>query len=341
VPSYSVDVKACIRCAACATVAPRHFAVKSGPAKPLKPAQNEAEQRACATAQLMCPTQAIARAEEAVTESPAEPPLRDLFPTVMEIAEGVRWKVSELPWASFDAAKATPALKAVVREMAYSEQTTFSATQKFMSTFVDDTDFTQWVSVWFYEETRHPLVLLKWLELAGETQSDDFVRKGRESEPFMPSRVGTLVMNIVSEMVAAHAYLHMVAGRLEPLLHATVQRLCADEARHGASFFAYAQRALEAAATPDADRQKLDALKVLHFWLNIGRDVSHPVNQAMARLERLLPALSAPPFVPPNDRIVQVVGALTGLPMNSAEELQNAMLEQTKRVRAHGPSARV
>ena len=340
--AYCIDAKACIRCAACATVAPRHFQVKQGPAKVLRPAETPREQAACEAAKKLCPTQAILPSAEALAEggpAPAEP--NALYPTVMNVAEAVRWKVSDLPWDRFDAEKATPALKAVVREMAYSEQTTFSATQKFMEAFGKDPDFSQWISVWFYEETRHPLVLLKWLSAAGELHGDDFVMKGRESEPFMPSLVGTLVINVISEMVAAHAYLHMASGRLEPLLHAIVTKLAADEGRHGASFFAFARRLIEQSANPERDR--LDALKVLHFWFNIGKDVSHPVNVAIKRLEALLPPLGAPPFIPPNDRIAQAIGALTGLKLDAAADLPDTMLEHTRKVRAlqSSPSARV
>lgn len=331
--SYQVEGKTCIRCGACATVAPAHFALKQGPAKALRAATDEREQRLCEAARLICPTQAISKSDAApALDTPAPPEPAELYPSVLDVAEAARWKLADLPWSSFDLAKATPALRAVVREMAYSEQTTFSATQKFMEAFGKDADFSQWISVWFYEETRHPLVLLKWLERAGEMQNDDFVMKGRESEPFMPSLIGTLVINIVSELVAAHAYLHMASGRLEPLLHATVQKLAADEGRHAASFFTFARRLLSTSRQPERD--KLDALKVLHFWLNIGNDVSHPVNQSMKRLEELLPPLGAPPFIPPNDRIAQVVGQLTGLKLDSAADLPNTMLEHTRRVRA-------
>ncbi len=330
---YTVEPGTCIRCGACATVAPAHFQVKQGPAKAVRPATTDREAAACEAARFICPTQAIASAADAEgldTPAPPEPP--ELYPPVLEAAETVRWKLADLPWASFDLSKATPALRAVVREMAYSEQTTFSATQKFMEAFGKDADFSQWISVWFYEETRHPLVLLEWLKRAGEIQSDDFVMKGRESEPFMPSLIGTLVINIVSEMVAAHAYLHMASGKLEPLLQAIVQRLAADEGRHAASFFTFARRLLDQSDKPERDR--LDALKVLHFWLNIGKNVSHPVSQTMKRLEVLLPPLGAPPFVPPNDRIAQVIGALTGLKLDKADDLPNTMLEHTRRVRA-------
>ncbi len=250
----------------------------------------------------------------------------------MDVAEGVRWKVSDLPWASFDSSKATAPFRALVHEMAYSEQTTFSATQRFMEAFGADADFSQWISVWFYEETRHPLVLLKWLELAGVAVDDQFVQKGRESQPFMPSQTGTLVINIISEMVASAAYLHMSHGAPEPVLRAIATKLSADEARHGASFFTFARRVL--AKSSQADRERLDALKVLHFWFNVGQNVGHPVNEAMLRLKPLLEAAGAPPFTPPNDRIAKVIGLLTEIPLETPADLPGHMLEHTRRVRA-------
>ena len=33
----------------------------------------------------------------------------------------------------------------------------------------DDVDFTEWVSIWFYEETKHPDALLRWLGSFGVT----------------------------------------------------------------------------------------------------------------------------------------------------------------------------
>src|SRR5207249_1875191 len=110
----------------------------------------------------------------------------------------------------------------------------------------------------------------------------DFVAKGRVSAPFMKSRIGTLVTNVISELFAAEAYLGMSTGAPEPLLAAITQRICADEARHGASFFAYARQALQTSTQPERDR--LDVLKVLHFWVNESSAVAHPVSETMEKL---------------------------------------------------------
>jgi ferredoxin/ferritin len=360
--SHSINVKACIRCAACATVAPRHFSVGVGPAKLIRAAETEAEHRACDSAAALCPTQAIAAPHEALADrspreqsrgdasepGPAPREVRDalhpstalgtngseLFPGLLTTAEGVRWQISDLPWTSFDPSKAMPELRTIVREMAYSEQATFSATQRFMQAFGEDLDFSQWISVWFYEETRHPMVLLKWLERAGETPGAQFVTAGRVSQPFMKSRTGTLVTNVISEMFAAEAYLGVALTCPEPLLAAIAQRITADEARHGGSFFAYARRAIATSDQPD--RERLDALKVLHFWLNENQQVSHPVNETMEKMKTLRGAGGGviPAFRPPNERIVRVVGRLTGLPIQSPADVPAQLIALTKQVHA-------
>jgi ferredoxin len=330
--SCAVDASRCVRCAACATVAPAHFAVGAGKARVLRAPSSEAERVSCRAAAALCPTGAIelGTALEGATAPVSAPPA---YAQLIDVAEGVRWKVAELPWTKFDASQAHPTLLAVVREMAFSEQTTFSATQRFMQAFGDDPDLSQWISVWFYEETRHPLVLLRWLELAGQKPGGDFVARGRVSAPFMKSRLGTLITNVISEMFAAEAYRGLATHAPEPLLAALAWRICADEARHGASFFTFARRTLEVSAQPGRDR--LDALKVLHFWVNESGAVSHPVNETMTKLSDVRREGGLlPPFVPPLERVAQVVGLLTGLKLETPADLQPLLHEHTARLHA-------
>lgn len=330
--TVTVDPKTCIRCAGCAILAPTCFTVGRGVAQVVKQPETTEEAVACDAAAALCPTQAIGAGEP--FEAPrGERTAAMIYPSAIEIAEGVRWKIADLPWAAFDASKATDPLKAVAREMAFSEQATFTATQKFMQAFADDPDFTQWISVWFYEETRHPMLLLRWLAHAGETPETAFVRSGRVSTPFMKSLTGTLVTNVISEVFAAEAYFSLARTKPEPLITALTRMICADEARHGASFFAYARRAIARSAQPD--RERLDAVKVLHFWLNEAQAVSHPVNETMERLKSILPEGGVlPRFVPPAERICRLVGRLTGLPIAVPADVQPQLYALTKQVHA-------
>ena len=189
-------------------------------------------------------------------------------------AERARWTMHAIPCSELRRDRVTPELIDLVRTIAGSELTTFSATQRFLQDFSDDVDFTSWLAVWFYEETKHPLALLRWLEELGVTVDDDFVRRGRVTAPFLRSRMATLVMNIISEMIASARYMNLRATSPEPVLSRIAEHLAGDEARHAASFFGFARARLARSADPAADRR--DALKVLHLWAS--DEVRHPVN---------------------------------------------------------------
>jgi hypothetical protein len=149
----------------------------------------------------------------------------------------------------------------------------------------------------------------------------------------MKSPIGTLVTNVISEMVAAEAYLVLAGAAPEPLLAALARRIGADEARHAASFFVFARRALEAAS--DSERGRLDALKVLHFWFNESQSVSHPVNETMQRLRQLgSDSVALPPFLPPVQRMASVIGQLTGLPIHGAADVPAQLIASTRRLHA-------
>lgn len=265
---------------------------------------------------------------------PAEGGGGPTYRVLVETAEAARWRLGDVPWDTFQPALIWPGLTEVVRGMAYHEQATFSATQRFMQSFADDADFTQWVSVWFYEETRHPLMLMRWVELAGETFDESFVIRGRISTPFMRSRMGTLVTNVISEITASMAYLSLGRAVEEPLLQAICRRIATDEARHAASFFRYARRRLEGSA--DLDRDRLDAVKVLHFWLNESQSVTHPVNQAMARLREQggLAAACLPDVGELRARACRAVGLLTGTEIQAPADAGTVLARLVARAHA-------
>jgi ferredoxin len=329
--TVSIDAKNCIRCAACATIAPRHFKVGVGTAEAVKVPETLADRTAVDAAADLCPTQAIKVEGPVAGLPPGEPWKEPLARTLIEIAEGVRWKLSDLPRDRFDIKETSPTLRALVKEMAFSEQATFSATQRFMQSFGDRGDFSEWISSWFYEETRHPMVLMDWLQLAGEPQSDGFVRDGRVSTPFMKSRTGTLVTNVISEVFAAASYLGMPLTSREPLLRGIGRRICADEARHAASFYAYARQAI--ATAKDPARERLDALKVVHFWLNENAAVSHPVNEMLQKVTGNID-LPRPELESPKERVLRALGRLIGVELNGPDAVQVQLMEMTKQVHA-------
>jgi hypothetical protein len=241
-----------------------------------------------------------------------------LYGHLFDEAERVRWRQGDIAWDRIDRERATPALVALVREIAFSELTTTTATRRFLSEFSDDADLTQWISVWFYEETKHPQVLLRWLRCVGVVVDDGFLLRGRATAPFMKSRFGTLVTNIISEMAASAAYAKLAAHATEPVFASIAQKLAADEARHAASFYAYARRHLERSTDRDADRR--DALKVLYLWFQDSDQVRHPVNEFYARNRAVISELAFVPTIP-RARITQLIGALLDMPLSIETDL--------------------
>jgi ferritin len=310
---------------------PDVFAVESGKARVLRLPLLE-ERLFVDAARLMCPTDAV---RSQAMDQPPDATTMELVPTFDTLAkgaEGVRWTLGDVPWADVVPARAPPSLRAVVREMALSESATYSATQRFLDACFDDLELSKWMSVWFYEETRHPHVLVQWLRCVGEPVDGDFELRGRVSTPFMRSMTGTLVSNVVSEVTATRAYRHLASTSPEPVLATLARHIASDEARHAATFFLFARQRL-ATSTPDvARRDRARGIEVLQAWLGGAQPTTHPVAQMLERLvesgeERDPLALEASGV---RMRVVRVVGLLLGLPLRRAEDVGPTLIELLK-----------
>lgn len=242
---------------------------------------------------------------------------RPIFADLYVEAERARWKLEDLPWSSIERDKVTPELVQLVRDIAESEATTFSATQRFLQDFADDVELTNWISVWFYEETKHPHVLLAWALAVGDRRGAPDMRRARVTAPFMKSRMGTLVTNIISEIVASSRYMNLSAHAPEPVLAQIATRLAADEARHAASFYTFAHRRL--AAATDAEAERRDALKVLYLWINESERVHHPVN-LFATTQASAAAVAAL-----RSRVIRTIGLLVGAPLRDAGDVMREL----------------
>lgn len=248
----------------------------------------------------------------------------EIYESLFLEAERVRWRAADIPWHEIEPAGVSDALLDLVQEAALSELTTFSATRRFLQEFADDLELSQWMSVWFYEETKHPLVLLGWLRHLGRHVDERTLLRGRVSAPFMRSRFGTLVTNIVSELNASHNYLALHRHAPEPVLRLIARHLAADEARHAAGFFSFARRMLERSTRADLDR--LDALAVLQMWFSTNERVAHPVNEfhlrlgAREELRELAEGLGLAAQAA-RERTLRMVGELLGLELETTEDI--------------------
>jgi ferritin len=265
----------------------------------------------------------------------ANPDLLDtaLYYSLFREAESVRWKMSDIPFDAIEKDKAPPALIELIRANAAAELTTWTATNQFIQAFSDDVDFTQWMAVWLYEETKHPQALMRWLKHFGESFDTGFFLEGRKTYPFMSSKMGTLTFNILSEMEAATYYLSVNANVQEPVLKLITKNLAADEARHASSFYLYAKKRLMQSDNPQFERY--EALKVLYFWLVSNQNVLHPValfankianGAEFGELDRIVAFKTENLYT----RMRTMIGNLVGLTLDNKEEVRENFLQLQK-----------
>jgi ferredoxin len=320
-----VEAARCTRCGACSALSPSLFDVSAGACRVVRQ-PIASEHRIAEAARWICPTDAIrataSDGDEDDVAAQAVQPSGPIFDELAAGAEAVRWTLAALPWGDLDPVLAPAGLRLVVREMAFSENATYSATQRFLDAFGDEVDFSRWVAVWFYEETRHPGVLIEWLRRVGEPLPDDFVT------------------NVVSEITAAQAYRYLARTSPEPVLGGLAARIAGDEARHAASFFRFARQKL--ASTPEASvlRECSRGLEVLHAWLDGAQKVTHPVQQMIERLGMAPTDGSFElDFEAIRIRVVRVVGLLLDVPLRRADDVAPALREMLGRARGRTETA--
>lgn len=202
---------------------------------------------------------------------------------LLEASEKGRWNFADLPWQKPADELLTPDLLKNVEVAAFGELTTFSATESFMKLFHDDVDFTQWLAVWFYEETKHPLAWIKYLNLCGIRTDANFIFRGRQIDPMTPSKVEMLVFNIISEITACTMYQHLGRTANEPLFSEIARNLARDEMRHSVGFEHYCRRTIENAEDPE--RERIRAFRATWFVMQPARDTQHPVFLTLRRLQ--------------------------------------------------------
>jgi hypothetical protein len=248
--------------------------------------------------------------------------MQDQFFKLYPVSEKQMWKMSDIPWNDIQKDLVPPALLRLVREIVFAELTTFTATKHFMELFENDIDFTHWLSIWFYEETKHPHVLMKWLSHFGEKFDTQFMAAGRKIHPMRQNRMEMLCMNIVSEVTAANEYNVLITDTEEPVLKLISRLLSVDETRHATGFFTYAKKLMSQAE--DQKPLQLTALRVLFYCL-YSMEQHHPVNEFIKRirqdkdLEKQVGAGLDDPNV--QRMLIHKFGQLTGLSFSSKEEI--------------------
>ena len=243
--------------------------------------------------------------------------------------ERVRWQLGrDIPFDKIEAEKLTPQWISDVRQVCLTELSALYATEMFIRDFYDDIDFCSFVSVWFYEEMKHHLVLRKYLEHIGEKFEETELPKLRLTFQEGPA-IETLTMHFCGEQRLAHWYQCFSREAPEPVLRQIFKTIGADELRHAAAYAKYLRKAVN--NKPEC----LPTILRMALWM-IRSDNDAPKHPTTITEPSVISMLDDPGYIsrmlslympgrdheaPVQRRILALMGELSGVKMNSVRDL--------------------
>jgi hypothetical protein len=167
-----------------------------------------------------------------------------LYDQLFTSLERARWAMyEEIPFDEIDPSLMTDAWISDLKQICLTELSALYATEMFLRDFYSDIDFCAFISIWFYEEMKHHLVLRRYLERCGVEFEEVDLPKLRLTFAEGPA-IETLTMHFVGEQRLAHWYTAFSTNAPEPVLRKIFKILAADELRHAACYAKYLRRAV-------------------------------------------------------------------------------------------------
>ena len=169
-----------------------------------------------------------------------------LYPELFKQLEAVRWDMGrDIPWQNFDRSKLTAEQAQTIKLNAITEWAALPATEMFLRDNRHDSDFSAFISIWFFEEQKHSLVLMEYLrrfcpELQPTEEELHAVRFEFDPAPALE----TLMLHFCGEIRLNHWYRRASQWHSEPVIKHIYTRLSQDEARHGGAYLQYMRVAI-------------------------------------------------------------------------------------------------
>src|SRR5471032_1657842 len=201
-----------------------------------------------------------------------------LYPEIFKSLERVRWNMADdVPWDKFDPALLSDEQAKTIKMNAITEWAALPATEMFLRDNRSDSDFSAFMSVWFFEEQKHALSLIEYLrrfrpEMVPTEAELHAVRF--EFDPAPP--LETLMMHFCGEIRLNHWYRCAAEWHTEPVIKKIYGLIAHDEARHGGAYLQYMKRAIG----KDGDAAKAAFAKIGLLMASAARSDKplHPTN---------------------------------------------------------------
>ncbi len=206
-----------------------------------------------------------------------------LYPELFASLEAARWSLADdVPWDRFDGKLLSDEQALTVRMNAITEWAALPATEMFLRDNQDDSDFSAFISVWFYEEQKHSLALMEYLRrfrpaLVPTEAELHAVRFPADPAPPLE----TLMLHFCGEVRLTQWYRRAAEWHQEPVLRHLYDLISRDEARHGGAYLKYMQQALS--RTPAEARRAFSKMGFLMASSGRSGRPLHPTNLHVAR----------------------------------------------------------
>jgi hypothetical protein len=207
-----------------------------------------------------------------------------LYPDLFKALEEVRWNLEDdVPWESFDGSLLSEEQAQTIKMNAITEWSALPATEMFLRDNRNDSDFSAFMSIWFYEEQKHALALIEYLTRFRPdlVPTEDELHAVRfEFDPAPP--LETLMMHFCGEIRLNHWYRRAAEWHAEPVIRKIYELIARAEARHAGAYLRYMKRAVERCG--DEARRAFTRIGVLMASPRRAGKPMHPTNLHVARL---------------------------------------------------------
>jgi hypothetical protein len=201
-----------------------------------------------------------------------------LYPELFRAFERVRWDLEDdIDWAAFDSQALSDEQAMTIKMNAITEWAALPATEMFLRDNRHDSDFSAFMSVWFYEEQKHSLVLMEYLRRFRPAflPSEAELHAVRfDFDPAPP--LETLMLHFCGEIRLNHWYRCAAEWHTEPVIKQIYQTIARDEARHGGAYLRYMRKAL--VQVGDSARSAFAKIGVLMASASRTAKALHPTN---------------------------------------------------------------
>jgi len=195
----------------------------------------------------------------------------------------VRWDLArDVPWDSFDGDKLSEEQALTIKMNAITEWAALPTTEMFLRDNRHDSEFSALMSVWFYEEQKHSLVLIEYLHrfrphLVPTEEELHAVRFDFDPAPPLE----TLMLHFCGEVRLNHWYRCAAQWHSEPVIRSIYDIISRDEARHGGAYLRYMKKAI--AIFGDAARIAFAKVGLLMASSQRSGKPLHPTNLHVAK----------------------------------------------------------